>query len=113
MQNRRLLVIATTRQPGVLKQLGLEDAFNVILNVPSVEKAEHVKQVLRDMNVSVDEKEMDKIAAECPFPLGIRQVCACVRARCCLLLLLFFILCLFHLFVRCSGRFCLDLYSFN
>lgn len=74
-QNRRLLVLATTRQLGVMKELGLEDAFNVILNVPSVEKAEHVKQVFHDLNISIDEKELDKIASDCPFPIGIRQAC--------------------------------------
>jgi hypothetical protein len=43
VQDRRLLVIATTSRPGILRQLELDDAFGAIITVPQLTKPQQVQ----------------------------------------------------------------------
>jgi len=70
----RLLVIATARQLSVLRELQLDEAFEVILKVPTLSTPEHVKKVFREKAPELKPTEMDRIAAECPLPIAIRQL---------------------------------------
>jgi len=83
-ENHRLLVLATTSQLSILKDMSMNSGFNVILNVPTLTKPEHVKNVFKGLAetavssggtpIEVDEKELEVIAAGCTFPIGIKQL---------------------------------------
>ena len=46
LQKRRLLILATTSQKHVLRDMGMLDAFNAHLNVPVMTTVEHIENVL-------------------------------------------------------------------
>ena len=50
-KERRLLVIGTTSMPVTLKELGVTDAFNMVLTLPVLKKPEEVAKVVDKYNV--------------------------------------------------------------
>jgi len=69
-----VLVIATCSSARVLRDLSLEDAFNVKVKIPHLTKPEHVKNVLTEMKLELSSGEADKIANSCALPIGIKQL---------------------------------------
>lgn len=56
LQNRRLLVIATSSNRSFLRELGLLSAFSRIIDVPALSAIEHIMAVIEDTNaLSPDE----------------------------------------------------------
>jgi len=73
-EGRKLMVIGTTSNPSILEDMQLRQAFNVQLAVKQLSKPDQVKKVFKAMNVEADAREVDTIAANCPFPIGIKQL---------------------------------------
>ncbi len=59
-KNRRLLVIGTTSMLTTMTELGVTDAFNMVLTLPVLKKPEEVMNVLK--KYEADEEEKKKIA---------------------------------------------------
>ena len=59
-KNRRLLVIGTTSSVTTLEELGLTDAFNMVISLPILKKPEEVMTVLE--KYKAEESEKKKIA---------------------------------------------------
>lgn len=73
-QGRKLFVVATTSNPTALEDMGLTQAFNVTLPVPVLNQPAHLKQVLRESDVEMDEATMDRIASSIPEPISIKKL---------------------------------------
>jgi vesicle-fusing ATPase len=70
--SRKLLVIATTSTPSIIRDLGLADSFNVVLDVPSITRKDQMQQVFRSLSLEV--KDIDAMAKATPFPIGLKQL---------------------------------------
>jgi len=73
-ENRRVVIIATTSSPAILEDMQMQQSFNVVLHMPELNKAQQVKSVFAGLNVAVDEKELSRLAEECPFPFSIKSL---------------------------------------
>jgi len=72
---RRIMIIATTSlEDRVLREMGLETAFDVITEVPQIETADQVKEVLNQVDLTIAQEDVDKIAEHCPKPVGIKKL---------------------------------------
>jgi len=70
--SRKLLVIATTSTPSIIRDLSLTDSFNVVLDVPSITRKEQVQQVFRSLSLEV--KDLESMCKATPFPIGLKQL---------------------------------------
>jgi len=73
-EGRKLLVIGTTSNPGILEDMQLRQAFNVQIEVKQLTKPDQVKKVFKAWNVEADARELEQIAGSCAFPIGIKQL---------------------------------------
>lgn len=71
---RKLLIMGTTRDPTLLNDMGLLDAFNVSLNCPMVANEEEVVQVLSAVAKSADPAQFPSIARSLAGPVGIKKL---------------------------------------
>ena len=75
VDNRRLLVIATTSISHLLEDLQLNEAFNVTLHVSCLQTPDEYKSVLSAVdNCSLSESDIEQIAASISKPIGIKQL---------------------------------------
>jgi len=72
-EGRKLLVIATTNQPQMLKELNLKTVFQLALHVPQLERVQQLKVVVDTLGLTVDEKELEEIG-KAVLPIGIKQL---------------------------------------
>lgn len=70
----RLLIVATSGQRAMLDDLTLLSAFHVVLHTPAISQPDHVKRVFAEMALAVERQELDRIAAACPLPVGVKQL---------------------------------------
>lgn len=70
----KLIIIATTSSAQQLENMGLTGVFNVMLDVPMVTHAAQVVYICKAMGLKIVPEEMDLIGADCPFPIGIKQL---------------------------------------
>jgi len=73
-QGRKLMILATTSAPEILKDMQLKSCFNAILQVPELTKPEQVSKVLTDMSSEVKVENADSVARACPLPIGIKPL---------------------------------------
>ncbi|KJE92965.1 N-ethylmaleimide-sensitive factor b [Capsaspora owczarzaki ATCC 30864] len=66
---RKLLIIATTSHANVVNSLGLEDAFDVRLTVPNLNKMDQVRTVLKEIDAFTEQewRDYDKYTRTLPF----------------------------------------------
>jgi len=72
-QGRKLMILATTSAPEILKDMQLKSCFNAILQVPELTKQEQVTKVLTDLSSEFKIENAGAIARVCPVPIGIKQ----------------------------------------
>lgn len=63
LQNRRLLVVATSSNRSFLRELGLLSAFCTIIDVPALTTVQHIMAVIEDTN-ALSRQECDEIRSE-------------------------------------------------
>jgi len=59
-RDKKLLIIGTTSQPSVLKELDIYDAFNAVLKVPNIKTEQELTNVLKDLEF-LDEAQIKKV----------------------------------------------------
>lgn len=73
-ENRKLMIMATTSSLGLMQDMDLRQAFNVILKVPQLTTPDQVRSVLNEVDVEVSKQDLDEIAEGCHFPIGIKSL---------------------------------------
>jgi len=73
-EGRKMLIMGTTRDPTLLNDMGLLDAFNVSLNCPMVSNEEEVVQVLEAVAKTADRSQFSSIARSLAGPVGIKKL---------------------------------------
>jgi vesicle-fusing ATPase len=72
-EGRRLMVIGTTSCPELMADLGLTQAFGVTLEVPMLENADQISEVLRHA-AQMSGPDAAEIADSITQPIGIKQL---------------------------------------
>lgn len=73
-EGKKLLVIGTTASFRIFEDFDLKQAFNTVISVPHLTDGKHVQNVFKQLKIPVAPKEMKQIVAQCPVPLGIKQL---------------------------------------
>nr|BAJ97688.1 predicted protein [Hordeum vulgare subsp. vulgare] len=71
---RRIVVLATTSDVRVMRDLQVQEQFNFVLNVPLVENAEELKHVFQQKKVPIAESELEDVATSMTYPIPIKQL---------------------------------------
>lgn len=73
-KNRRLLVIGTTNNKDVLKDMDLVSSFNSTVHVPYLTTVKEMKSVLLQTGAFSDDEELQKTLAIMPSKIGIKNM---------------------------------------
>mmetsp|Transcript_15374 Transcript_15374/g.31189 ORF Transcript_15374/g.31189 Transcript_15374/m.31189 type:complete len:749 (-) Transcript_15374:166-2412(-) len=71
-----VMVVATCSSARVLRDLSLQNAFNVKVHVPQLSEPNHIEQVLSssELKLDISRQEKRKIAESGALPIGIKQL---------------------------------------
>ena len=72
-KGRKLLVIATTSNPEMLKHMQLDESFNSILKIPNVSSQEEVKTVLQELDI-FEPKDLDLASKKFDGSIPIKKL---------------------------------------
>lgn len=75
-KGRKLIVIGTTSCRDVLETMGIVEAFNTVIHVPSIWSADQLKQVLQESNFFEDDeiKQIEKNIGQRRLCIGIKKL---------------------------------------
>jgi len=71
---RKLMVIATTSSGRILADMEMKQVFKVVQRVPQLSRPEHVIRVFEALQVEFEGDELQQVARDVSFPLGIKQL---------------------------------------
>lgn len=64
-EGHKLLILATTSIPSILKQMHFRQAFNIVLEVPQLSEEKHFKAVIEHMVPKMDKTALNRITQFC------------------------------------------------
>jgi len=74
-ERRRLLIVATTSSPTVLRDLAMKECFNVILPVQELVTTNQIINVIRSMKLELEDEESELESIVLPFlPLPMKKL---------------------------------------
>lgn len=73
-EGKRLLIIGTTGIRRVLNGLEVLDAFNVVLNVPTLTSKADIRTVLSSSGSYPDDETLNQLVDICPAEIGIKKL---------------------------------------
>jgi vesicle-fusing ATPase len=72
--DRKLMILGTTSLRSILSGLEVMDAFNVVLNVPTLSQKDEIRNVLVASGTFESDKVLDKVLKVCPEDIGIKKL---------------------------------------
>eukprot|EP01006_Ploeotia_vitrea_P034378 TRINITY_DN65744_c9_g1_i2.p1 TRINITY_DN65744_c9_g1~~TRINITY_DN65744_c9_g1_i2.p1 ORF type:complete len:788 (+),score=440.37 TRINITY_DN65744_c9_g1_i2:110-2365(+) len=72
--DKRLLILATSGDQELLKDVGMFSMFNVVVNVPMLSRADQVHTVFTEMKVGLEGSALDAVVEHVPLPISIRDL---------------------------------------